>query len=109
MTDDMNLSGPIPLDEARRREAKKTSVVPEPLPTDTNHDAYEDTPEGQAKELEAEAKRLAGLPLSQRAVERKVVAKRFKVPPSTLDILIKSFQPDEELSLIHISEPTRPY
>ncbi len=87
---------PIPLDEARRREAKKTSAVLKSLPTDINHDANRDTSEGQAKELEAEAKRLAGLPLSQRALERKAVAKRFNVPPGTLDILIKSFQPDEE-------------
>ena len=31
MTDPMDLSEPVPLDEARRREAKKTSVAPEPL------------------------------------------------------------------------------
>ena len=40
--------------------------------------ASEDS-EAKAKELEAEARRLANLPMAQRAIERRAVAKRFDV------------------------------
>jgi len=52
--------------------------------------------ETEAKALEEEARRLAGLPLSQRAIERKTVAKRFGVAAGVLDLLIKGFLPDDD-------------
>ena len=52
--------------------------------------------EAEAKALEAEAKRLAGLPTAQRAIERGAVSKRFKVPVGVVDILIKGFLPNED-------------
>ena len=45
----------------------------------------------QAKELVAEAKRLAGAPLAQQAIERKATAKRFNVTLGDLDALIRGF------------------
>ena len=42
-------------------EAAPTWTPPDPPLPDTNHDAASGTPEGHAKELEADAKRLAGL------------------------------------------------
>ena len=81
-------------------ETAPTWTPQEPPLTDANHDANNgsdgDTPEGQAKELEAEAKRLAGLPLSQRAIERKAVATRFGVTVDVLDVLVKGFAPAKD-------------
>ena len=57
--------------------------------------ASEDS-EAKAKELEAEARRLAGLPLSQRAIERKAVAKRFDVTVGVLEVLVKGFIPAQD-------------
>lgn len=49
--------------------------------------------EAQAQALDAEALRLSCLPVSQQAIERKAIAKRFGVPVSVIDLLVRQHAP----------------